>query len=127
MFKGLPTTLTAAIPVALLSVAIVYWRGSAPGKTAETAVAKLQAAVWYVVVAVISGFVAKGVYLWVVGRWPATGTSIYFWLAMGLAAALTVLAFVGRSLWKTGDILGYTAINFLWALGYGWLLPRLMS
>src|SRR5512135_760181 len=40
------------------------------------------------------GFLAIFVYNWIAGTWSGTSTQIYFWLAVGSAVVLTLLAAV---------------------------------
>ena len=118
MFADATRTLLVSVPVALLTAVIMYWRVSGANRSPVLS---------YAIGAIIFGFVARWVYGWMVSRWPATGDGLYLGLALGLAVALTVLAVVGRRLWNTGDVLGFTLINFLWAIAFGWVLPRLLA
>ena len=77
--------------------------------------------------AIVFGFIAKGVYLWMQTRWGDAGSAYYLWLALGSAVVLSILAFVALPLMKRGGAIEYTVINLLWAGGFGWLLPRLIS
>jgi hypothetical protein len=53
----------------------------------------------------------------------------YFLLAVGCAVLLTLFGFVARPLihapWVVAVL--WTLMNFLWGLGYGWFLPRILS
>ena len=75
------------------------------------------------------GFLAIFVYHWVGGRWPATAAQVYFWLAVGSAIALTLLSLIMPVFFKSPwlNVAIWTLENFGWALGYGVLLPRILS
>jgi hypothetical protein len=53
----------------------------------------------------------------------------YLLLAVGCAVLLTLFGFVARPLihapWVVAVL--WTLMNFLWGLGYGWFLPRILS
>ena len=112
-------TLAVGVPVGVLTAAIMLWRRRAIGAPWPPQTALFSA--------IVFGFIAKGVYLWMTARWTQTGTSLCLWLALGLAAVLSVGAFVGLPMMKRGGALEFTAINFLWAGGFGWLLPKLVG
>ncbi len=81
--------------------------------------------VGFLIFGLVGGVIAVQVYFWIAGRWPEDATSIYRWLAFGLAAALTIAAFVMFTVVKnwTAPIL-WTVMNVLWGVGYGWFIPR---
>lgn len=82
----------------------------------------------YLVFGLGFGWLAIFVFRWMAGRWPLTAQQFYFWLALGLAVVLTLLA-VGMHLFSKSswlDVIVWTGMNFLWALGYGWFLPRVL-
>jgi hypothetical protein len=78
---------------------------------------------------VVSGIIAVGVYRWMGVRWPDRVDSLYLTVAVVLGIALTVIAVVmGRVAvhnW-TAPIL-WTAMNVIWVLAYGFILPRVMA
>ena len=75
------------------------------------------------------GFLAILTYHWVGNRWPDSAAQVYFLLAIGSAVLLSILAFsmhfVIKSPWSVVAL--WTGMNFLWGLGYGWFLPRILS
>ncbi len=75
------------------------------------------------------GFLAIFVYHWVGARWPLTADQVYLWLAIGAAVALTLLALIMPIFFKSPwlNVVVWTIENFGWALGYGLLLPRILS
>ncbi len=75
------------------------------------------------------GFLAILVYHWVGNRWPETAAQVYFWIALGSAILLTMLALIMPVAFKmpwTSAIL-WTVMNFIWGLGYGWFLPQILN
>jgi hypothetical protein len=75
------------------------------------------------------GFLAIMVFNWLNGTWPATAVQMYFWLAVGSAIALTILAAIMPPIFKMRwkDVAVWTALNFIWGLGYGWFLPQVLG
>ena len=75
------------------------------------------------------GFLAIFVYHWVGSRWPETASQVYFWLAIGSAVALTLLALIMPLAFKSPwfNVAIWTVENFAWALGYGWFLPQILN
>jgi hypothetical protein len=117
--------------VSLLSGVVAFWHGEQllgwyPIPAKGTA-GRIVIALVFTVLAVVFGLVAISVYAWVVGRWPDSAPQIYLWLGVGLAVLLSIAgAIVPRVLNKRGPVVAWTVLNFLWGLGYGWLLPRLL-
>ncbi len=75
------------------------------------------------------GFLAILVFNWVSGNWSGASSLIYFWLAVGSAVVLTILAAIMPLFFKFrwADVAVWTVLNFLWGLGYGWFLPQVLS
>jgi hypothetical protein len=75
------------------------------------------------------GFLAIIVYHWVGSRWPANATQVYLWIALGAAVLLTLLALIMPLAFKMPwlNVAIWTVENFIWALGYGLFLPRILS
>ncbi len=75
------------------------------------------------------GFLAILVFNWISGTWSEISTQIYFWLAVGCAIVLTLLAAVMPFFFKFrwADTAVWTILNFVWGLGYGWFLPQVLS
>ena len=75
------------------------------------------------------GFLAILAYYWVNSRWPANSAQVYLGLALILAVLFTLLGvvmhFAIKSPWLVVVI--WTMMNFLWGIGYGWFLPRILS
>ncbi len=75
------------------------------------------------------GFLAILVFNWISGTWSGASSQIYFWLAVGSAVVLTILAVIMPFFFKFrwADAAVWTILNFLWGLGYGWFLPQVLS
>jgi vacuolar-type H+-ATPase subunit I/STV1 len=85
-------------------------------------------AVVFAIVAMIFGMVANSVYGRLVASRPDTAAQIYLWVGIGAAILLTIAGFIVPSvLKKQGPVIAWIAMNFIWGVGYGWALPRLLS
>jgi hypothetical protein len=73
--------------------------------------------------AAIFGLVATFVYGWLTGVRPDTASQIYLWLGVGLAILFSIVAVVVSLILKKGAVVAWVLLNFLWGIGYGWLLP----
>ncbi len=75
------------------------------------------------------GFLAILVFNWISRTWSGASSQIYFWLAVGSAIVLTILAAIMPLFFKFrwADAAVWTVLNFLWGLGYGWFLPQVLS
>ena len=50
------------------------------------------------------------------------------WVGIGVAILLTIAGFIVPSaLKKQGPVIAWALMNFLWGVGYGWVLPRLLQ
>ena len=121
----------AIVPVALLSGLVAFWRGEQllawyPIPVKGTA-GRIVIALVFAILAVVFGLVAISVYAWVMGRWPDSAPQIYLWLGVGLAVLLSIVGVIVPSILKRrGPVVAWTVLNFLWGVGYGWLLPMLL-
>lgn len=123
--------LRVVIPVALLTWVVCFWRGDhllawypipVKGTAGRIVIASL-----FAILAVVFGFAAASVYGRLAARRPDSAALIYRWVGVGVAALLTVLGFIlPAALQRKGPIVAWTVTNFLWGLGYGWLLPQLL-
>lgn len=119
------------VPVSLLSGAAAFWRVEQlvawyPVPVKGTPARVVMASV-FAILAVVFGLVATSVYAWVAGRWPDTAPQIYLGLGVGLAVLLSIAGVIVPSiLKKRGPVVAWTVLNFLWGVGYGWLLPLLL-
>lgn len=119
------------VPVSLLSGAVAFWRAEQlvawyPVPVKGTPARIVMASV-FAIAALVFGLVAISVYAWVVGRWPDTAPQIYLGLGVGLAILLSIAGVIVPSiLGRRGPVVAWTLMNFLWGVGYGWLLPMLL-
>ena len=118
------------VSVALLTGIVAFWRGErmltwyplplkgVPGRIVIGLV--------FAIAAAIFGLVANAVYGRVLASRPDTAAQIYLWVGLGGAVLLTVAGFIVPSaLKKQGPAIAWTVMNFLWGVGYGWVLPQL--
>ena len=85
-------------------------------------------AVVFAIVAAIFGTVANSVYGRLIASRPDTAAQIYMWVGIGVAILLTIAGFIVPSaLKKQGPVIAWALMNFLWGVGYGWVLPRLLQ
>lgn len=68
--------------------------------------------------------IAVGFY--VATGWWQSADRILFWTAVGLTVLFSVGALVVRTQVIKGGAVESIALNLLWGLGYGWVLPSLM-
>jgi multisubunit Na+/H+ antiporter MnhB subunit len=75
------------------------------------------------------GFLAIFMYHWVGARWPENASQVYLWIALGAAVALSLLALIMPLFFKSPwfNVAIWTTENFIWALGYGLFLPRILN
>lgn len=61
--------------------------------------------------------------------WPTNTAQMYLYIALGISVVLTILAFAFRTMIKADYVASimWTLMNFLWAIGYGVYLPRILS
>jgi hypothetical protein len=116
---GMPVGIACAAIVAMLVYAGVY-------KQADMSVPKL-AALW-IGISLFIGILAVWVYGYVTSSW-SWGAHEYLILALGLALALSVLAFLPLYGTGKGHVLAvpYTILNFVDAIGFSLIIPRLIS
>jgi hypothetical protein len=120
----------AILPVALLTGLVAFWRADQvlawyPIPIKGIA-GKVVAAILFSCAAVIFGLVATVVYGWLIGNRPDTAAQIYLWVGVGLAVALSIAAVVVSTILKRGPVVAWIVWNFLWGVGYGWILPLLL-
>lgn len=119
LVAGIPVGIACAAIVAMLVYAGVY-------KWPELSVPKL-AALW-MGISLFIGVLAAWVYGFVTSSW-SWGAREYLILALGLASALSVLAFLPLYGTGKGHILAipYAILNFVDAIGFSLIIPRLIS
>jgi hypothetical protein len=77
----------------------------------------------------IFGFIAIFAYHKIQVSWPENTAQIYFWIALGIAILMSVLALAFRTMVKADwvAVAMWVVMNFLWAVGYGVYLPRILN
>jgi hypothetical protein len=116
--------------VSLLTGIVVFWRGERMlawyPVPIQGVAGRIVIALVFTIAAAIFGLVANSVYGRLVARRPDTASRIYLWVGLGLAVLLSVAGFIVPSaLKKQGPVVAWTVMNFLWGVGYGWVLPWL--
>jgi hypothetical protein len=119
------------VSVSLLTGIVAFWRGKrllAWYPVPVTGVAgRAVIALVFTVAAAIFGLVANVVYGRIAASRPDTAPQIYLWAGVGLAILLSVAGYIVPSaLKKQGPVITWTVMNFLWGVGYGWVLPLLL-
>ncbi len=109
--------------ITLLSVLLVLLRRHEIGRAYRTRTPALL--ISYAIGGVLFGIAAIEVYRWVFALWSQAASQIYLGLAVILGLILTTATWIMRPVWKgTATPIIFTIINFLWAGGYGWFIPR---
>jgi hypothetical protein len=75
----------------------------------------------------VFGAIAILVYRWMAVRWVEQAGQYYLWLALGSAVFFSVIAVVFRFFFKDAPWFMWILIHILWAVPYGWYLPKLLS
>lgn len=83
----------------------------------------------FLIMGLVFGFVAIFAYHKVEVRWPENPEQMYLWIALGIAVVLTIFAAAFRTMIKADwvAVVMWTLMNFLWAVGYGVYLPRILG
>ncbi len=81
----------------------------------------------FAIAAAIFGLAANSVYGRLLVSRPDTAAQIYLWVGVGVAVLLTVAGFiVPTAIKRQGPVIAWTVMNFIWGIGYGWMLPSLL-
>ena len=77
----------------------------------------------------IFGFIAIFAYHKIQIRWPENTAQMYLWIALGIAILMSVFAVAFRTMVKADwvAVAMWVVMNFLWAVGYGVYLPRILN
>lgn len=113
------------VPVIVITVIIVVLSGEKMTASYKAGLGTL--VLGYLIGGIVFASVAVQTYLWMAARWPASAEMVYLTVALVLAAVLTIGAVVlGRAEEET-PVVAWTVMNFMWALGYGLMIPRLLG
>lgn len=131
MVKLILTAMVVIVPVALLTGLIVSVRIdqiAEPEKIREQGLETVRAedSRGFGFIAVMFGLAAALVYVWLASRWPAAATNLFLALGLGLAVILSVAAAVVRPRAGLGGVGEVVALNMIWGLGYGWVMPLVL-
>jgi hypothetical protein len=134
MLKNLLFALIIILPVTLISGGLTYWRaepltqektGEASPKQAEMSAATLTRAA--VAFSVLFGLIVAALYIWMAGLWPNAAFNVFLGLAIVLTILFNVAAVVIRTTEQMSGVPECIALNTLFGIGYGWLLPLLIG
>jgi hypothetical protein len=83
----------------------------------------------FLVGGLIFGFIAIFAYHKIQVRWPENTAQMYLWIALAIAVLMTILAVAFRTMVKADwvAVAMWVVMNFLWAVGYGVYLPRILN
>ena len=83
----------------------------------------------FLISGLVFGFVAIFAYHKIAARWPENPDQMYLWIALACAVVFTILAIAFHSMVKADWVAAgmWTIMNFVWAIGYGVYLPRILN
>ena len=83
----------------------------------------------FLISGLVFGFIAIFAYHKIQIRWPENTAQMYLWIALAIAVIMTVFAVAFRTMVKADwvAVAMWVVMNFLWAVGYGVYLPRILS
>jgi len=83
----------------------------------------------FLISGLIFGFIAIFAYHKIQFRWPENTAQMYLWIALGIAILMSILAVAFRTMVKADwvAVAMWVVMNFLWAVGYGVYLPRILN
>ncbi|NLT43577.1 MAG: hypothetical protein GXX93_12955 [Anaerolineae bacterium] len=131
MAENLVSALPLVVAVTALTAVLVYLRaeqlGAEPGGAGSAPDGRLALVVSYAIAGLIFGAAAVVVYRLMEGRYGAGAADALLRLAVGTAAALSLLAAVVLPRMERGGAAECITLNLVWGLGYGLFLPRLLG
>jgi hypothetical protein len=136
MTEDLITALIVIVPVALISAGLVVLRADAlsgqtanpgPAHAEEAGAAARRFALGVLVSSLIGGLLISTFYRGVVEPWSDNAPALFAALGTGLAVVLSIAAAIVRPLLTMGGVLESVALNLLWGVAYGWVLPLLIG
>ena len=125
MFADYVKILPIILPVTLLSCILLAVDNGIRARAGQTSTYGTVGG--YLVGGLVFGLLAILVYRWMAGRWAEQSAQYYLWLAIGLAVLFSIAAVVSRFFLKEAPWFLWIILHFLWALPYGWYLPRLLG
>ena len=73
--------------------------------------------------AILFGVVVAVAYDFIAGRWPSLAQPLFFWAGLGTGTIFSLAAAIVRPREGMGGVPEVIALNLLWGLGYGIVLP----
>jgi hypothetical protein len=115
----LPITFVTMI---LEAIAVKHMRG-----TQNSAIAGTMSS--FLISGLVFGFIAIFAFHQIQVRWPENTAQMYLWIALAIAVLMTILAVALRTMVKADwtAVSMWVVMNFLWAIGYGIYLPRILG
>lgn len=131
MMRNLSVALPVIVIIAFLSGGLVYWRADQMVEPGQIALRGLATVRWEEAVgigftALIFGLMTSQIYIWLAGQWMEAAAKLYLGFGVAFMAVLTLAAVTVRPLLHLEGIPEVVALNFLWGLGYGWVIPFLI-
>jgi hypothetical protein len=77
--------------------------------------------------AILFGVVVAVAYNFTANRWPALAQPLFMWGSLAATLLFSIAAAIIRPREGLGGVLEVIALNLLWGLGYGWVLPYTLS
>lgn len=77
--------------------------------------------------AILFGVVVTVAYNFVANRWPTLAQPLFFWGSLGVMSLFSIAAGLIRPREGLGGVREVIALNIIWGLGYGWVLPYALS
>jgi hypothetical protein len=83
----------------------------------------------FLISGLVFGFIAIFAYHKIQIRWPENPAQMYLYIALAIAVVLSILAVAFRTMIKADWVAAamWVLMNFVWAIGYGVYLPRILS
>jgi cytochrome bd-type quinol oxidase subunit 2 len=118
---GLILPMTIAIMI-MEAVATKHMQGSQNSAIAGTMTS-------FLISGLVFGFIAIFAYHKIQIRWPENSAQMYLYIALAIAVVLSVLAVAFRTMIKADwvAVVMWILMNFVWAVGYGIYLPRILG
>ena len=77
--------------------------------------------------AILFGVVVTVAYNFVANRWPTLARQMFLWGSLAVTLLFSIAAGIIRPREGMGGVREVVALNLLWGLGYGWVLPYTLS
>lgn len=119
------------VAITIITAGLVYGRaeqlGAVTSVSGSNAFSRNSLVSSYMIAGLLFGAAAVEVYRLALGRYGAEGGSVFLKMGIGAAILLSILAVAVMPRMKRGGTAEYIALNLLWGLGYGGLLPLILG